>query len=176
MLDEQQVNKLIRWVQAGVNATVLTAPRITLFNGQAGSIMVGQEQAIVAGWGEKEADGNRKPVNDKVMTNGVSLNVQATASADRKHITMTCQARAVELQKINEVPWDKAGPGEKLTVHKPDLTVREVGAIWSVPDGTTLLTVLKVKGEAADKAPRVLLLLKPELIMQREIVDAPKVK
>lgn len=172
MLDDHQVNKLIRWSQANVNSTVLTAPRLTLFNGQAGSIVVGQDQTIVAGWGEKGADGKRKPVNDKVMTNGISLKVQATASADRKHITMTCQARAVELEKINEVPWAKAEPDEKLTVQKPQLKVQEVGTIWSVPDGATLLTVLKMKGEGADKAgPRILLMLKPKLIIQREVQE-----
>src|SRR5690606_26071367 len=47
-LDDFQVNFLIRATQAAVNSTVLTAPRVTVFNGQQAYVVIAQQQAYVS--------------------------------------------------------------------------------------------------------------------------------
>ena len=47
-LDDFQVNFLIRATQASFNSTTLTAPRVTVFNGQQAFVVVAQQQAYVS--------------------------------------------------------------------------------------------------------------------------------
>ena len=172
MLDDAQVKKLLTQLQVDEKRRILSAPRLTLFNGQSGSLMVGSEMEIIVGWGAKNAAGERQPIKKGVMTDGHSLNVQATASADRKHVTMTLHPRAVKPGKVVSIPWEKAEPGEKLLVQKAELDVEEIATTVSVPDGATLVTTLtKVAGEREKNAPLTLLLVKPKLIIQKEIPD-----
>src|SRR5207248_3320985 len=104
-LDEFQVNFLIRATQAALNSTVLTAPRVTVFNGQQAFIIVAQEQAYVS---DLEAvTGNNvglfNPIVDTVQT-GVRLVVQPTVSADRKYVTMSLQPQLSSLISLTNFP------------------------------------------------------------------------
>jgi beta-lactamase regulating signal transducer with metallopeptidase domain len=167
-LDDNQVGKLVRAIQASVDSTILTAPRITLFNGQQGSLLIGEEIPYIAGWSEPK-DGKRDPQISMLKT-GFIFTLQPTVSADRKYVTLSLHPRIARLRKMEDVPWPKAAPGENLNTQKPDLAVQEVDEIVSVPDGGTLLTLLP-ESDDKPKDPKALLnilLVRPTIIIQRE--------
>ncbi|HEV8607164.1 MAG TPA: M56 family metallopeptidase [Tepidisphaeraceae bacterium] len=167
-LDDTQAEKLVKAVQASVDSTILIAPRITLFNGQQGSIVLGEEIPYIAGWSEPK-DGKRDPQISMVKT-GFMFNLQPTVNADRKYVTLSLHPRLAKLRKMEDVPWPKAAPGEKLNINKPDLAVQEIDTIVSIPDGGTLLTLLP-ESDDKPKDPRALLnilLVRPTIIIQRE--------
>lgn len=150
-LDDFQVNFLIRATQAAKNSTSLTAPRVTVFNGQPAYLVVATEQSYVS---DLEADtgdgvGLYDPEIDIVRT-GVVLFVQPTVSADRKYVTMNLQPTVTQLIALRTfnvagVNTGTGGGGGGLpgsitaAIQEPELQVTTVATLVSVPDGGTLL-------------------------------------
>ena len=185
-LDEFQVNFLMRATQASRNSSVLTAPRVTTFNGQRATISVGNQHEYVARMvEEKAADGSFAfmPILATVQ-DGVRLELTATASADRKHVTVTIHPTLTELVKMAEIPAPNAAAGQKALIQKPELRILEMKTTASIPNGQTLL--LSWQDSAGDKQkhdPKVqfnlagqkvstdqlILLVRPTLIIHSEI-------
>ena len=89
-LDQFQVNFLLRATQASQTSTLLTAPRVTLFNGQRAYVLVATQQAYVADL--TPVVGQRVAIFDPdiaTVQSGALLDVQATVSSDRKYVTLT---------------------------------------------------------------------------------------
>ena len=154
-LDDFQVNFLIRATQASINSTTLTAPRVTVFNGQQAFVLVAQQQAYVSDLEAVTGDGVGlfNPIIDTVQT-GVRLVVQPTVSADRKYVTLSLQPQVSQLVGLNSFPvfgianQNQNNPGGggtntntifQATVQLPILDITSVNTIVSVPDGGTLL-------------------------------------
>ncbi len=155
-LDDFQVNFLIRATQASINSTILTAPRVTVFNGQQAFVVVAQQQAYVSDLEAVTGDGVGlfNPIIDTVQT-GVRLVVQPTVSADRKYVTLSLQPQVSQLVRLDSFPvfgianqngnnGGGGGGGNNNTVFQatlqlPILNLTSVNTIVSVPDGGTLL-------------------------------------
>jgi type II secretory pathway component GspD/PulD (secretin) len=150
------VNFLIRATQASINSTVLTAPRVTVFNGQSAFVLVAQQQAYVSDLEAVTGDGVGlfNPIIDTVQT-GVRLVVQPTVSADRKYVTLSLQPQVSSLVSLTTFPvfgianqnnggGNGGGNGGQTqvfqaTIQLPILDITSVNTIVSVPDGGTLL-------------------------------------
>jgi len=153
-LDDFQVNFLIRATQASINSTTLTAPRVTVFNGQQAFVLVAQQQAYVSDLEAVTGDGVGlfNPIIDTVQT-GVRLVVQPTVSADRKYVTLSLQPQVSQLVSLANFPvfglanqnGNNGGGGTnnqqvfQASVQLPILDITSVNTIVSVPDGGTLL-------------------------------------
>jgi general secretion pathway protein D len=153
-LDDFQVNFLIRATQASINSTTLTAPRVTVFNGQQAFVLVAQQQAYVSDLEAVTGDGVGlfNPIIDTVQT-GVRLVVQPTVSADRKYVTLSLQPQVSQLVALSNFPVfglanqnNQGGGGGgnnqqvfQASVQLPILDITSVNTIVSVPDGGTLL-------------------------------------
>jgi general secretion pathway protein D len=152
-LDDFQVNFLIRATQASINSTTLTAPRVTVFNGQQAFVLVAQQQAYVSDLEAVTGDGVGlfNPIIDTVQT-GVRLVVQPTVSADRKYVTLSLQPQVSQLVGLSNFPVfglanqnnNQGGGGNnnqifQASVQLPILDITSVNTIVSVPDGGTLL-------------------------------------
>ncbi|HEV8604362.1 MAG TPA: hypothetical protein VGQ99_03290 [Tepidisphaeraceae bacterium] len=154
-LDDFQVNFLIRATQASINSTILTAPRVTVFNGQQAFVVVAQQQAYVSDLEAVTGDGVGlfNPIIDTVQT-GVRLVVQPTVSADRKYVTLSLQPQVSQLVRLDSFPvfgianqnGNNGGGGGtnnntvfQATLQLPILNLTSVNTIVSVPDGGTLL-------------------------------------
>jgi len=152
-LDDFQVNFLIRATQASINSTTLTAPRVTVFNGQSAFVLVAQQQAYVSDLEAVTGDGVGlfNPIIDTVQT-GVRLVVQPTVSADRKYVTLSLQPQVSQLVDLKNFPVfglanqnNQPGGGTgnnqvfQASVQLPILDITSVNTIVSVPDGGTLL-------------------------------------
>jgi general secretion pathway protein D len=146
-LDDIQVNFLIRATQAHQATKSLTAPRLTLFNGQHANITVGTDQAYVADLTPlitENATTFAPRIN--VVRSGTVLDVEATVSADRRYVTLTLQPQVSILNGFDKyfttvTSVDANGtPQTGLGfIQLPNVTAQTVQTTVSIPDGGTLL-------------------------------------
>jgi len=148
-LDDVQVDLLIEATQADRRNVVLTAPRLTLFNGQRSWVLVGTQQAIVSALIPIVGDnsGAFTPVLTS-LTDGVVLDVEAVISADRRYVTMTVITGIRETVNIETLEFTGGVGGGGIgggaatfsgTISLPEVNVALVNTSASVPDRGTLL-------------------------------------
>jgi general secretion pathway protein D len=149
-LDDVQVDLLIQATQADRRNVVLTAPRLTLFNGQRAWVQVGRQQAIVSSLTPilGDASGAFAP-GLTALTDGVVMDVEAVISADRRYVTLTIITGVVEIVNIETLEFSGAAGGGGLvgggatefsgTISLPEIQVTQVNTSASVPDRGTLL-------------------------------------
>lgn len=175
-LTDAQYQSLMRI--ANDHKTIVTAPRITLFNGQRAYVLVQSQRAYVKSLEiSKDASGKISYSPDiDVVSSGVVFDASATATADRKHVTMVLRPRLSTLVALRDVPFPNSPPGENLSVQQPDVQISELRTVASVPVGKTLLLRglrgsmnLGTEGDTQASAVRdVLVLVKPSIIVQPE--------
>jgi type II secretory pathway component GspD/PulD (secretin) len=149
-LDDIQVDLLIEATQADRRAVVLTAPRLTFFNGQRAWVAVTTQQAFVASLTPITGDsaGAFAP-NVGVVADGFVLDVEGVISADRRYVTMTVIFDFAELLGFTTATFTGAtggggfgGAGATFagSISLPTLRASQVRTTVSVPDkGTVLL-------------------------------------
>ena len=132
-LDDIQVNFLLQATQANATTRTLTAPHITLSNGQRAYVTVGTEQAYVASFEPVVSDNATalRPIVAWVPTGSV-LDVEATVSADRRYVTMTVRPQVSTLNSM--VTFNEGGFG---SLELPNVTIQKVETTVTVPDGGT---------------------------------------
>ena len=168
-LDDFQASLLIRATQANQNVTQLTAPRVTLFNGQRAYVLVARQLAYVSDL--TPIVGNNAvgfdPTIDTIES-GVVLDVAATVSADRKYVTLTLRPQLSRIISITPFPvfggtvfgnGNGNGGGNNGPVsgtgfiQQPEVEITEVRTSVSVPDkGTLLLGGQTLSGEITREA------------------------
>lgn len=153
-VDDFTVNALIRATQAEQTSTQVQAPRIMVYNGKTAYVVVSTQRAYVSDLTPvvgQNAIGFDPTIS--IVDSGVSLIVTATASADRKYVTMNLRPRLQRL--LNLVPFvfgsNTIIPGSTIdtttqpislgagVVQQPELSVTFLETTVSVPDGATLL-------------------------------------
>ncbi|HQY88616.1 MAG TPA: hypothetical protein PK402_08150, partial [Tepidisphaeraceae bacterium] len=150
-LDDFRAQLFIRAVQLGQYASTLTAPRLTLFNGQRAYVVVGTEQAYVSDLTPVVGSGavGFDPEIDTVGS-GVVLDVQATVSADRKYVTLTLRPslrRLITIRSFVTFVGGNTGNGDNDVdpsaffgvIQQPEVQVTQLQTTVSVPDRGTLL-------------------------------------
>lgn len=198
-LDDLQVDFLIQATQAHSATRTLTAPRVTLFNGQRAYVSIATQQAYISGV-EPIVSENAvalQPIINYAPT-GTMLDVDATVSHDRRYVTMTVRPQIVTLNaNIREVPVISGG--SFISIGLPNITLQDIQTTVSVPDGGTLLIGgQKLSGEVEremgvpviSKLPVInraftnkgklrdeqtlLILIKPQIIIQDEVEEQPE--
>lgn len=204
-LDDFRASLLLRAVQLGQNATTLTAPRVTLFNGQRAFIRVSTIQNYVSDLNPVVGTGTvgYDPQIEQIQT-GVLLDVTATVSADRRYVTLTVLPTLQRLIALRQFAFasgnatvttdDGVQQQVQTFVQLPEFEITQVQTTVSVPDrGTLLLGGQTLMGEVEresgvpvlSKIPFLkrlftnrgtardqqilLILIKPTIILQREI-------
>lgn len=154
-LDDIAVNLVIRATQASRRSVSLTAPRLTLFNGQRANIVVARQVAFISDL-EPVSGGNGFDPTLSVTQSGVVLDIEATVSADRRYVTMTARPslasvsqpiRQIEQtgsQNVNNNNVNNINNGGGVTsavgfIEAPELELTSVRTSVSVPDKGTLL-------------------------------------
>jgi type II secretory pathway component GspD/PulD (secretin) len=159
ILDNFQLNLLLRATQADRHTTTVTSPRVTLFNGQRGYIAVTAQRNFVSNFSSNVANGG---INGNgavgitptiaTLTTGVVLYVEATVSADRRYVVMKLRPALSTLDGIDT--FGSAAPvatsngdtfapgGLGITggiIQLPRISYNTVDTMVSIPDGGTLL-------------------------------------
>jgi general secretion pathway protein D len=148
-LDDVQVDFLVQATQAHSSGRQLTAPRVTMFNGQQAYVAVGTTQAYISDL-EPVTDDNAVAFDPEIstVTTGSVLEVRPTVSADRRYVTMTLTPQITTLNGFLTVEGGVAQPdpnggggdiGFGLSIQLPNVTITEVRTTVTVPDGGTLV-------------------------------------
>lgn len=155
ILSNYQLSLLLNATQIDKRNTLLEAPRVTLFNGQRATMVVEDVQNYVESFtqtaGTSGVIGGAGAVATNLdvapLTTGLSLQVQATVSADDRYVIMTIEpslSQLLSLQTFNIAGANITGQTSSNTilpgfVQLPDTQITEVQTTVSVPDGGTLL-------------------------------------
>ncbi len=133
-LDDIQVDFLLQATQASGVARTLTAPRITIFNGQRAYVTVGTQQAYISSYQPTVSDNTAisTPIVSFVPTGSV-LDVEGTVSADKRYVTMTVRPQVANLQQIITVDTP-VGP-----LGLPTVIIQDLQTTCNCPDKGTLL-------------------------------------
>jgi len=148
-LDDIQVDLLVKATQADQRNVVLTAPRLTLFNGQRSWISVAKAISFISGLEPitGDASGAFQPIVS-VIYQGFVLDVEAVISADRRYVTMTVQFGLnanVQFQTVTFTGAAGGGDfGGRSSVFEgefqlPELEGSQIATTVSVPDKGTIL-------------------------------------
>ena len=153
-LDDIQVDLLIQATQADKRSVVLTAPRLTFFNGQRAWTAVTTQTAFVSALTAVtgDASGAFQPTVGR-LNDGFVLDVEGVISADRRYVTMTVifqfseflgfrQSSAAEVTGAAGGGGTTGGTAAQFIgfVELPQIRVTEINTTVSVPDkGTVLL-------------------------------------
>jgi len=200
-LDDIEVDFLVQATQGHDTSRILTAPRLTLFNGQRAYITVGTQTAYIQSWRPMVAQqaAALQPIIGFIPTGSV-LDIEATVSADRRYVTLTVRPQVAQLLDITTVDFTVGGGigiGTAASISLPEVEVKDLQTTVSVPDGGTLLLggqrfarsterevgppilskvpvinrFFTTRGEVRDEST-LLILLKPKIIIQREEEEA----
>ncbi len=164
-LNDLQVDLLVTATQAHRTGITLTAPRITFFNGQRAYVLVGRQVSFVSSLTPVQNTGSATPTISTVQA-GVVLDVEGTASADRRYVTLTLRPslanlkdpiRQLEIRSArpqNNNVNNNGGVGGLLggssdtldtgivlgVIETPELELTQIRTSVSIPDRGTLMT------------------------------------
>ncbi len=99
IIDDIQLDLLIRATQQDQRSLIVNTPRLTFFNGQRAYITVARQQAFVSDL-EPVGSGDAIAFDPEidVVSDGVVLDVEGTISADRRYVTLTVRPSLAQLQ------------------------------------------------------------------------------
>ena len=152
-LDDVQVDLLIEATQADTRNTILTAPRLTMHNGQVAWISVQTEQSYVSALNINSNSGaiGYTPVIE-TLTTGFSFKIHGVISADRRYVTMEVFFDIGDLVSMEQSDafsavaggsgsgGGSAVPTGAAFVDLPIILTHQIRTTVSVPDkGTALL-------------------------------------
>jgi len=151
-LDDIQVRFMVRATQASRRSITLTAPRLTLMNGQRAYVVVAEQVTFISDLEPIPDSGGFDPTLS-VTQSGVILDVEATVSSDRRYVTMTVRPSVATLVRpIREIEQTVLLPisatdtdGNDILVpvtafiEAPEISLTSVKTTVSVPDRGTLL-------------------------------------
>lgn len=147
-LDNIQVDFLLRATQADSRTSVLTAPRLVLFNGQRSWVAVTIQQSFVSQLNPVVGAGAVAVApQTNVIDSGAVLDVNATVTADKRYVTMTLRPGVTRLLDLQTIPFSGGAAGGgfgggaalQAFVQIPTLSSQRLQTTVSVPDGGTLL-------------------------------------
>ncbi len=137
-LSNIQVFLFMEAVQGDIRSNVLTAPKITLFNGQTASLSSNVTEPFVTSF---RTDRDLftgaivfTPVTTPITT-GLFLTVQAVVSADRRYVQLSLSPSISRLRNADRT----FSPVNGLTVQQPSIESLNVSTTVMVPDGGTIL-------------------------------------
>jgi type II secretory pathway component GspD/PulD (secretin) len=140
-LDNIQVDLLIRATQADSRTTVLTAPRVVVFNGFGAWVAVTIQQNFVSTLTPVVAQAAvaQAPVIGTVDAGAVLNIVQAVVTADRRYVMMTLSPGVTRLLDLQRFDFSGGTLALPAFIQVPTISSLRVQTAVAVPDGGTLL-------------------------------------
>ena len=141
ILDDMQLNVLLRAVEKKLSLEVVDAQTLTVLNGQRANISVINQTSYIKDFAVEVATASfiADPEVD-VIQDGVVLDVRPTISYDRKYITLDLQPTVAELVRpIPTFTTSLSGSTLPVTIQFPQMTVRSAATTVKVPDGGSVL-------------------------------------
>jgi Flp pilus assembly secretin CpaC len=139
-LDQTQVEVVLRAVEKNDRATLVTAPRLTAFNGQRANVTVLNQESYISDFDVEIAQASQ--IGDpivQVIRDGTILDLRPVVSSDRRFITMELRPTIAVLTRPIATFQTTLANGPPVTIQLPELAVQRVRTTVTVPDGGTLL-------------------------------------
>lgn len=141
ILDDTQLNLLVRAVTKNEDIQEVDSQMLTVLNGQRSNVSVITQTAFVQDFNVEVAQAAfiaDPTVN--IIQDGVVLDVQPTISYDRKYITLELQPTVAELVRpIPTFTTSLSGTTLPVTIQFPQMTVQSAATSVKVPDGGSVL-------------------------------------
>jgi len=140
MIDDTQLEVILRAVQKSDRSTVVTAPRLTAYNGQRANVQVLNQQSYISDFDVEIAQASQ--IGDPIvqtLRDGVILDLRPVVSADRRYITMELRPTVAILTRPIATFQTTLANGPPVTIQLPELAVSRVRTTVTMPDGGTLL-------------------------------------
>ncbi len=139
-LDNIQLDFLIRATQADSRTSVVTAPRLVVFNGASAWIAVTIQQNFVSTLQPVVAQqAVAQEPETQTVDAGASLFVRATVTADRRYVMMLLAPGVTRLLDLQTFRFSGGTGAGDAFVQLPTLSAQRIQTMVSVPDGGTLL-------------------------------------
>ena len=154
IVDDLVVSFILRATQAHKDTRSLTAPKVTVINGESADLRVQTqfgwagdiEIDTVAQTGGVGAGITQSNVNyeDRTVTYGTILNVTPIISHDKKHVILNIEAQLDDFlgfrtQTIDVAMYTGTSTNQSFVIQYPQVETSRVRTRVSVPDGGTLL-------------------------------------
>ncbi len=139
-LDNIQVDFLVRATQADSRSTVLTAPRLVVFNGGSAWVAVTIQQNFISQLRPVVNQGAvaQAPITGTIDA-GASLFVRATVTADKRYVMMLLAPGVTRLLDLQTFQFSGGTGANQAFIQLPTLSAQRMQTVVSVPDGGTLL-------------------------------------
>jgi beta-lactamase regulating signal transducer with metallopeptidase domain len=157
VIDPPQANALIETVQVHPRANILQAPKVTVFNGQAATVMEAVQRPFVVG--VQPVAGSNPPAHEpqiRVVTEGTTLRMRPVLKdAGELHLDYELLLSSIRGVEEAEIPQ---GPGVKpLVVQVPVVASLRFNTSLDLPLGKTLAVGWYTKDKDVSAATLVLL-------------------
>lgn len=141
LLDDTQLNMILRAVEKRQDAEIMNSQILSVLNRERGHVAVINQTAYVRDFDVEVAQAAfiADPKVD-VIQDGIVLDVQPVIQHDRKYIILNLKPTVAELQRpIPTFTTSLAGSTLPVTLQLPNLTVTNFSTTAKVPDGGTVL-------------------------------------
>ncbi|HLY09081.1 MAG TPA: hypothetical protein VKW04_07265, partial [Planctomycetota bacterium] len=141
-LGEQGLQMAMRALHKGQKATIVQAPRVTVFNTQRSHVMFLQQQSYIQDYEPQVS--TLAAAYDPIMgilTSGVVLDVRPIVSNDRKYVTLEMRPSLAQVQSIRRF---SIRPGLNIILQLPYIILQKAETTVTAPDrGTIMITGFK---------------------------------
>lgn len=160
LIDDTKAELILRAVRKDERSRVLLAPQLTLFNGQRGHVIAGEQVVYIRDYNIEIAAGAATPRPILAsFNNGTALDVRPIVSADKKYITVEMRPTAVtpivDIRQsfiVTRLLYPDSGPPgvNSVRIELPILQIQKVRTTVTIPDQGTI--ILGGLSEVADLA------------------------
>ena len=163
-ITEDDVQQLFRELQKSSASSIITAPRMTLFDGQRGFVDVSRTKPYLGAYGQREVNGEREAVPVEMNADsGIAVRVRPSVDADHVHVAIDLQYDCKSIVEMRPEPTANAPPGQNAVVQVPIIEEVRADRTLSTSSGRTLLSGLE---PAAHKRGQLrFLLITPSVIV-----------
>ncbi|MCG3133497.1 MAG: hypothetical protein HMLKMBBP_00675 [Planctomycetes bacterium] len=140
MIDDTQLEVILRAVEKNDRSTLVMAPRLTAYNGQRANITVLNQISYISDFDVEIAQAAQ--IGDPIvqtLRDGVILDLRPTVTADRRFITMELRPTVAIITRPLATFQTTLANGPPVTIQLPELQVQRVRTTVTMPDGGTLL-------------------------------------
>jgi len=140
LIDDTQLEVILRAVEKSDRSTTVVAPRLTAYNGQRANVTVLNQLSYIADFDVEIAQAAQ--IGDPIvqtLRDGVILDLRPVVSADRRFITMELRPTVAILRRPIRTFQTTLANGPPVTIQLPELNIQRVRTTVTMPDGGTLL-------------------------------------
>lgn len=136
-IGEQALQIALRALHKGLKATLVQAPRVTVFNTQRSHVMFLTQVAYIQDYEPQVSTlaAAYDPIIG-ILTHGVVLDVRPIVSNDRKYVTLELRPSLAQLQTMRTV---NIRPGLNILLQLPWVVLQKAETTVQVPDRGTLI-------------------------------------